>query len=201
MIILALAFSSERGNYTLKFVYKNNPSTTYKSSEYKESDTSGTDDKYVKLLKNLEENGIGVKRITETSRSIGLELTQFIHPNMKVVEEIIAQASKDSGIDKDIKTDIEIASLKAVTEIDDEFKSNSRTIYERQSSNRINTHTGFRFRPFLASREEFFKGALMAENDTEIIIKNNLFFNTNLKYSVWNNFDDFIYLPDNKFVK
>ena len=28
-----------------------------------------------------------------------------------------------------------------------------------------------RFRPFLASREEFFKGALLVENDTEFIIK------------------------------
>ena len=84
-------------------------------------------------------------------------------------------------------------------ELDDEFKSNARTIYERNTSSRINTNTGFRFRPFLASREEFFKGALMLENDTEIIIKDNLFFNTNLKYSVWDNFDDFIYLPDNNF--
>jgi hypothetical protein len=196
----SIGLSAERGNYaSLKFVYKNNPVQTYKSSEYKKSDTSGTDDKYVKLLKNLEENGIGVKRITETSRSIGLELTQFIHPNMRVVEEIIAQSSKDAGINKNIKTDIEIANLKAITELDDEFKSNARTIYERNTSSRINTNTGFRFRPFLASREEFFKGALMLENDTEIIIKDNLFFNTNLKYSVWDNFDDFIYLPDNNF--
>ena len=196
----SFGLSAERGNYaSLKFVYKNNPSETYKISEYKKSDTSGTDDKYVKLLRNLEENGIGVKRITETSRSIGLELTQFIHPNMRVVEEIIAQASKDSGIDKNIKTDIEIANLKAITELDDDFKSNARTIYERQTRSRINTHTGFRFRPFLASREEFFKGAFMIENDTEVILRDNLFFNTNLKYSIWNNFDDFIYLPDNNF--
>ncbi len=196
----SIGLSSERGNYTsLKFVYKNNPSTTYKGSEYTKTDTSGTDDKYVKLIENLEENGIGVKRITETTRSIGLELTQFIHPNMRVVEEIIAQSSRDAGIKKNIKADIEVANLKAVTELDDEFKSNAKTIYERQTSSSINTNTGFRFRPFLASREEFFKGALMLENDTEIIIRNDLFFSTNLKYSVWDNFDDFIYLPDNKF--
>ena len=30
-----------------------------------------------------------------------------------------------------------------------------------------------RFRPFIASREEFFKGALLAENDTEFVIREN----------------------------
>ena len=50
-------------------------------------------------------------------------------------------------------------------------KRNARTIYERQTTRRINTDTGLRFRPFLASREEFFKGALLVENNTEFIIQ------------------------------
>ena len=36
------------------------------------------------------------------SKSIGLELTQFIHPNLKVVEQIISEASRNAGI-KNIK--------------------------------------------------------------------------------------------------
>ena len=61
----------------------------------------------------------------------------------------------------------------------------------------FNTKTGFKFRPFLASREEFFKGAFLLENDSEFILKDNLFFNTNIKYSVADNFDDLIYPPAN----
>ena len=34
----------------------------------------------------------------------------------------------------------------------------------------------------------------MVENDTEFVIRENLFFNTNLKYSLWDNFDD-LYIP------
>ena len=34
----------------------------------------------------------------------------------------------------------------------------------------------FAFRPFLASREEFFKGAILFENNFEYVIKDNLFF-------------------------
>ena len=192
----ALGLSYERGSYfSFRFTYKNNPSVSRKSYEYQKANTSENDDKYTKLIKNLEENGIGVNKITETSRSIGLELTQFIHSDIALVEQIIKQSSRDAGINKNIKKDIKIADLDAVTELDESFKRNSRTIYERDTSRFFNSYTGARFRPFIASREEFFKGAFLIENDTEFIIRENLFFNTNLKYSVANNFDDFRFPP------
>ena len=64
-----------------------------------------------------------VLRNTRSANSIGLQLTQVIHPNLKVVEEIIAQSARDAGITKDIKKDIEIANLLAVSEIDDAYKA------------------------------------------------------------------------------
>ncbi len=195
-----IALSFERGNYfSIKFVYKNDPKSTTKKYEYKKPTIDNDDDKYTKFIKNLEENGIGVTKITETSRSIGLNLTQFIHPDLRIVEQIIAQASIDAGINKNIKKDINIADLEAIKEIDDDFLKNATTIYERQPSRKVNTFTRANFRPFIASREEFFKGALLIENDTEFIIKDNLFFNTNLKYSIANNFDDLRFPPRDTF--
>jgi len=195
-----LGISYERGGYSsLKFVYKNNPKRSIKKYEYQKAEVSRNDDKYTVLIKNLEENGIGVSKISETARSIGLELTQFIHPDLNIVEEIITQASRDAGIKKDIKKDIKISDLKAVSEIDEAFARSANTIYEREEFRGINTSTKIRFRPFIASREEFFKGALLAENDTEFIIRENLFFNINLKYSLANNFEDLIFPPVNTF--
>ena len=52
--------------------------------------------------------------MTESAGSIGLELTQVIHPNLQVVEQIIKQAARDAGITKDIKKDIEIANLSSL---------------------------------------------------------------------------------------
>ena len=191
----SLGASFERGGFfSLKFVYKNDPKSTEKY-QYQKPEINEDDNKYAKLIKNLEDNGIGVKKISESSRSIGLELTQFIHPDLNIVEEIIAEASRNSGIKKTLKTDIEIANLKAVSEIDDTFRRNAKTIYERQTINRFSTSTGIRLRPFLASREEFFKGAVLIENDSEFILRENLFFNTNLKYSVADNFDDLRFPP------
>lgn len=193
--------SFERGSYaSIRFAYKNNPKDSLKKYEYQSpTNIKNDDDKYTKLIKNLEENGIGVNKITETSRAIGIELTQFIHPDIRLVEEIIKESSRDAGINKEIKKDIKIADLNAVSEIDEPFKINAKTIYERDKRSIFKTNTGLRFQPFLASREEFFKGALLLENNSEFIIKDNLFFNTNLKYSLWNNFDDLRFPPVDTF--
>ena len=196
----SIGISHERGAYSsLKFIYKNNPKSAVKKYEYKKAKANKDGDKYSKFIKNLEENGIGVNKISETTSSIGVELTQFVHPNIGLIEEIISSAATDAGINKNIKKDLKIADLNAVSEIDSEFIKNSDLIYERKKTKSFNTSTGIKFRPFLASREEFFKGALLLENDSEFILRDNLFFNTNLKYSLADNFDDLIYPPVDTF--
>lgn len=191
-----IGFSYERGNYfSIRFVYKNDPSTSIQKYEYKEPEATSGENQYTKLIKNLEENGIGVERIVESSRSIGLDLTQFVHSDIRLIEEIISEATMNAGIKKDVKKDLNIANLKAISELDEEFENTTKLIYQRDTRRRINTDTGLRFRPFLASREEFFKGALLIENNTEFIIRENLFFNTNLKYNLVNNFDNLRFPP------
>ena len=186
-----LGASYERGNYlSFKFLYKNNPKRSLKQYEYKRAQFNENESKYTKLIKNLEENDIGVNKIFEGSRSIGLDLSQFVHGDIRLIEQIIKEASNDAGIKKDIKKDIKIADLKAVNEIDESFYEDSNIVYERKIPRQINTSNNIRLRPFLASREEFFKGAILAENNTEFILKENLFINTNLKYSLANNFED-----------
>ena len=78
-----------------------------------------------------------------------------------------------------------------ISEIDESFSNESRLIYERERTSKITSTNNFVFRPFLASREEFFKGAILFENNFEYVIKDNLFFSSNLKYSIADNFDDF----------
>ena len=195
-----VGFANERGIYnSLRFVYKNNPKASYKRSSYKKASSADEDNKYTKLIKNLEENGIGVNKISETTGVLGLELTQFIHPNIGFVEEIISSSARDAGITKTIKKDIRIADLNAYSDLDESFLRNAKTIYQRDTTRSFNTSTGLKFRPFIAAREEFFKGAFLLENDTEIILRKNLFFNINLKYSLVNNFDDLRIPPVNTF--
>ena len=167
----------------MKFIYKNNPLLTAKKYQYKKASNNENDSKYSKFIKNLEENGIGVNKISETTSAIGIELTQFVHPNLGLIEEIITSAATDAGINKNIKKDLKVADLTAVSEINSDFKNNSNLVYERKKARSFNTSTGIKFRPFLASREEFFKGALLVENDSEYVLLDNLIFISNLKYS------------------
>ena len=196
-----VGFSVERGSTaSLKFIYKSSPKTSYQKYKYQNQEQNiNNEDQYQNLITNLERNGIGVNKVIETANSIGLELTQFTHSNLQVVEEIIKQAGKDSGIEKDIKKNLKIVDLDAITEFDDSFEDNSNLIYEREKKSQFNTKTGLKFRPFIASREEFFKGALLLENDSEYIILDNLMLNVNLKYSLADNFDDLRYPPLNTF--
>ena len=197
---ITIGLSSERGNYTsIKFIYKNNPKISQPKYKYKKAEIKDTDSKYAKLIKNIEANGIGVNKIIETSESIGLELTQFTHPNLNVVEEIIRSASYDAGIDKPVKKHLRVANLQGVSEYNKEFEKNALLIYQRKSKRSFNTKTNFTFRPYLASREEFLKGALLLENNSEYIIKDNFFFSSNLKYSIADNFDDLTIPPVNTY--
>ncbi len=192
-----IGLANERNTHlSLKFVYKNNPKKSLKKYKYQKATSIKTQDSsYRKLIKNIENNGIGVQKIIESSNSIGLQLTQYQHSNLEIIEEIISSASIDSGIEKDIKTDLRIANLQAKTNFDSELFNNSEIVYERKSSSKFTSNNSLSFRPFLASREEFFKGALLLENNSEYVISDNLFFSSNLKYSLVDNFDDLTIPP------
>ncbi len=192
----SLGVAKERDNYlSLRFVYKNNPVDPKSAYVYEPAEVKNDWNKYTKLRANLENNGIGVNKIIETSDAIGIELTQFAHPNLNVIEEIISTAKFESGIKKDIKKDLRIANLQALSEYDKAFEANAQLIYERKRDRKFNTNTKLTLRPFLASREEFFKGAILLQNNSEYIIRDNFFFSSNLKYSLADNLDDLIYPP------
>ena len=193
-----IGISSERGNYSsIKFIYKNNPLGKSKKFKPKKTYPKEGDNKYTKLRKNLNANSIGVNSIIETPNFIGLELTQFTHPNLDVVEQIIEFSAHEAGIDKEIKKELKIADLSGLTEYNSESLQNAKLIYERPTARRFNTNTSFKIRPFFGARESFYRWSFLLENDSEYIIKDNFFFNSNLKYSIYDNFDDLTIPPEN----
>lgn len=195
-----VGISNERGtNTSLKFVYKNNPKLTQEKYKFKETSFEDDDNKYAKLIKSIEANGIGVNKILENQETIGLELTQFTHPNLDIVEEIIKSASYAAGIKKPVKKELRTANLQAVSEYSEEFENNSLVIFKKNNTRNFNTKTNITFRPFLASREDFFKGSILLENNSELIFNDNFFFSSNLKYSITDNFEDLSIPPVNTY--
>lgn len=192
-----IGLSKERGNYfSVKFTYKKDASGSNRGYSYKKiQDKSKNGNKYDDLINSLEANGIGVNKIIESADSIGIEVTQFSHPNLNIIEDIIYSARRDSGIKKQVKTEYKVANLTAYSEFEPNDLKNSKLIYQRESGKSFNTDTKINFRPFIAGREGFFKYAILAENNTEFIIKDNFFFTSNLKYSIKDNFDDLVIPP------
>ena len=116
-----IGLARERDNFfSIKFVYKQDASVSNSSFKYKKVAKKEKDIKFNNLIKSLEANGVGVNRILETADSIGIELTQFAHPNLDIVEEILYSAKKDAGINKDIKYEARIANLQAYSDFDED---------------------------------------------------------------------------------
>lgn len=190
-----VGLSFERGNYaSLRFTYKKNAAKSNKKNKYKPLKEEEKEiDKYKNLVNTIQKNGIGVNKIKENKKLIGIELTQFIHPNLDIIEDIIMSAKEENNINKDIEVEYRIADLKAHSSDEYEMKD-SKLIYQRKETSSFNTSTNFNFRPFLAAREGFFKYSLLLENNSQWVIKDNLHFTSNLKYSIKDNFDD-LFIP------
>lgn len=186
--------SLERNNYvSLRFTYKNEASKPKSDSNYNSPEKNLNQDKYSNLIRSIENNGIGVNKLVESNDFIGLELTQFMHPNLNLIEDIIYSAKIDNGVTKDLKVDYRIADLKAYSNFDDqEFKN---TVYIREKKSNFSSTNRLNIRPFLAAREGFFRYSILAENNTQWVIKDNLHFTSNIKYSIKDNFDDLVIPP------
>ena len=75
----------------------------------------------------------------------------------------------------------------------------SVSYYERKPKQRFSSKNQIAFRPFLASREDFFKGSILFENNSEYVIRDNFFFTSTLKYSLLDDFEDLTIPPKNTY--
>ena len=197
---LSIGLFNERDNfYSLKFIYKQNPKQEIPRYKYIPPKIKEDTSSYEQFIANLNNNGIGVNKIIKKGKIIGVDITQFIHPNVNVINEIIDNAKSDSSLTEEVLVNYKIVDLSVIENYDNSFEEESEQIYIRNKQKGFNSSTKFNFRPFLASREGFFKGALLLENDSEYLFADNLIFSSNLKYSLWNNFDDLVIPPRNTY--
>ena len=197
---LSIGLFSERDNFlSFKFVYKRNPNREIIDYEYVKPSDPNFLDNYDKFRKNLEENGLGVNKIVKQKDILGLEITQFKHPNLDVIEEIIKIAKIESNIDEEVLTNFKTVDLDVIQNYGPEFLPSSEEIFSRNKKSGFNTQTRLNIRPFFAAREGFLKTAILLENDSEYLFNDGLIFSSNLKVSLWDNYDDLVIPPRNTF--
>ncbi len=187
---------NERDNFlSLKFIYKQSPNREIPRYKYKPTKTNKSASSYEKFISNLNNNGIGVNKILKKGNALGVDVTQFTHGNINVINEIISKAKTESDLEEEVLINYKIVDLNVIQNFDSDFEDNSKQIFFRNPQKGFNSKTRINFRPFLAAREGFFKGALLLENDFEYLFKDNLIFSSNLKYSIWDNFEDLTIPP------
>tara|TARA_A100001234_G_scaffold220987_1_gene235371 strand:+ start:14883 stop:16826 length:1944 start_codon:yes stop_codon:yes gene_type:complete len=195
----SLALNYERGDYIgLKFSWKNNSSNhnskPYKNNQPYEKTPHG------RLRSILDFNNIEVQKISTSDDLLILDVKEFnSYSNVNSLNKNLEQALIDSGIDyEEVIVSYSVSGLKADAIDSQNFNKNDpnkiKTLYSREEDSRFFYSPDIVLRPFIAGREDFLKVAFMAELNTQYIFKNKLFWSTNLKYALWQNFDD-LYIP------
>ena len=195
-----LGISRERDNYfALRFQYKQDTKKQKPRHKYSEVIVNPKVSKYEKLTRNLRNNGLSVNKVIKKDDKLAIELSQYSHSNLDEIENIIFEAKKSSGVDEEILTNYKIADLTAIQNFNESFEKEGLMIFKKEPRRRFTSSNSFSLRPFLAAREGFFKAALLFENNSEYSINNSLIASSNLKYSIWDNFEDLTIPPRNTF--
>ena len=193
---LVFSFNYERNDFLgIKAIWKNNSSSfisnPYKSNEILEKN------KIQKLKKRLAINNIGVKSIKQRDDSLYLSVTEYAYSDYKNLETNINKALIENRFNvEETIISFSTAGLDAYKTKNIEGKNLDayKTIYERKENSLFTYSPNIVLRPFIAGRENFLKLALLGELNTEFIIRNNLFWSTNFKVALWQDFDD-LYIP------
>lgn len=187
----SIGLFNERDNFiSVRFSYKQNPNSEIQKYRYKSAKIENGINKYNRFVENLSYNGIGINKILKKGNELGIDVTQFTHSNLNTIDEIINKAKADSDVTETIVARYRIADLEVMGDFDSSFENDSEIIYIKDKKRGFNTSSRLTFRPFLAAREGFLKVAILAENDSEYLFSDNLIFSSNLKYSIWDNFQD-----------
>ena len=184
-----VSLNVERGNIlSINFSYKDR--FLVNDVKYK-NNLNLSKNSYKNLQKLLQANNIGVSEIYEADNVIDVQITQNSFKDFEDLEYVFDQAISDSNFTEEVIKTYKIAGLKVR---DSERKIINKKIIYKNKYRGINQSISPRLRPFIASREDFIKYGLFLEHDTEIILSENLFITTNLKYSLYDNFDD-LFIP------
>ena len=184
-----ISLNLERGNImSLNFSYKD--SSLPKEIKYK-NNVNLSIDSYENLRKLLQANNIGISEIYEADNGLHVQVTQNSYKDFLDLDYVVDKAIADSNLTEEVVKIYTTAGLKVRTP---QSKLKNKKIIYKNKYKGINQSISPKFRPFIASREDFLKFGIFLEHDAELILSENLFISTNLKYSLYDNFDD-LFIP------
>ena len=159
------------------------------------------------LRQALSENTIRLISLRENENEVEIHVAQNVFQNQYKPNETIKVLSKKIVKDRDLVITHEYLGMEVLKTYNKGSSTNVRNeIYADEDIDGVSAfqanqkfpviinRTSPQVRNFLASREGFYYGALLIENDIEAVLSENLILISNLKYSLINNFDE-LYIP------
>tara|TARA_B100000963_G_scaffold359326_1_gene386371 strand:- start:203 stop:2173 length:1971 start_codon:yes stop_codon:yes gene_type:complete len=210
---LHIKASFERGTEaTFSLIFNESYKKFRSDPRYKKNDQLDvTTSRYKNLQKILELNAIGLNSVSENSDTIRLNIKQNSYNNISISNKNIWQSLKDSGLNYEGKN-VEIIQTFLGMEVHNSvidgstspvFQGNAIKLQKSELEKKyivkekfpiINSTNSLDPKFFFASREGFLHGGLFLNNNTEIILKENLIITSNLRHSLFDNFDE-LYIP------
>lgn len=191
----SFTLSYERGSFIgASFTYKQDNSR-YKSNPYKKVSISG--EKSRDLIKALNTNNIGLINYEITDKRAYLDVQEYSYFSKEILDRNILKSLSNANIYvEEIITSYSTAGLQSHKSNPDALMlfSERNNLQNNKFLGRLNSSYGINVRPFIASREDFLKLALLFELDYEYVITNSFFYSGNIKYPIWHNYDD-LYIP------
>ena len=174
-------------------------------------------DSFQKLQKILSENQIGLKEIESSEDSVLFHVRNNAYFNHDRVNDIVLSNSSNL-IQFSDANEIIIAHYIHGMQVAENNFSNTLGQYpiEEKSSENVTYKKLYTviepyplisntiapvLRNYVAAREGFYFGGVFLEDDLEIIFDENLFLIGNFKYSIWDDFDNLIYPPLDKYLE
>lgn len=163
---------------------------------------------YVELRNVLAKNSIGLKNIEKGDNFTKVEIRQNTFQNQHAAKRVVVENIKDLVQDKEIiivsqylfgmktteashilnnETNIRNEKYLDVAAGDKVYETSLKLPIVRNSISPV-------LRNQIASREGFYFGGLLLEDNLEIIFSENIIFLSNFKYSLFDNFDE-LYIP------
>lgn len=167
---------------------------------------------YNDLQKAIEHHNIGLKEVTKSDKSLIVKVRQNSYYDQKNVDKIVLDYARKYALKDNFKEitvkqyyhGMEMNAVSYNTVFLSPQKSNAPENEKREyivvdKYPRIRNNIYPTLRNYIASREAFYFGGLFLENDTEVIINNNIFILSNLKYSIYDNFEKLYIEPVDTF--
>ena len=177
-------------------------------NSYRNKNLNKKVESFAALQKILADSEIGLKSVSKNNKALITSVRQISYPDHRLSDSYVTDNSGELArlnnlneiVVKQFYQGMEVANTTYNADYGYTVENNkietSEQIYEvRDNFPYISSKIYPSIRNFIAGREQLYFGGIFLENDTVVVLKENILLISNLKLSLWDNFSGLTYPP------